>query len=242
MEKGLIFPAWQYDEMQQVGTDYTDAAHVEAYDGQMQRLRDVKEETKGIIQSINLKENMTILEIGTGTGSFAIEAAKHCSKVIAVDVSLPMLEFAQRKAKIQGINNIEFHNSGFLTYEHKGEPPDAVVSQMALHHLPDFWKMVALRRVSKMIKKGGKFYLKDIVYSFEVDNCEDFFNSCVEKIRQTAGDEFACDTETTVREEYATLGWIMEEMLKRAGFRVDEAEYFEGFIAAYLCTKRSGWR
>ncbi len=36
MEKGLISPVWQYDEMQQVGTDYTDEAQVEAYDRQMQ--------------------------------------------------------------------------------------------------------------------------------------------------------------------------------------------------------------
>jgi len=36
----------QYDEMQQVGTDYTDEAQVAAYDRQMQRLRDVKEETE----------------------------------------------------------------------------------------------------------------------------------------------------------------------------------------------------
>jgi hypothetical protein len=43
MEKELIFPEWQYDEMQQVGTDYTDEAQVEAYDQRLQRLRDVKE-------------------------------------------------------------------------------------------------------------------------------------------------------------------------------------------------------
>src|SRR3990170_5679603 len=118
MEKERIFPVWQYDEMHQVGTDYTDEAQVEAYDRQMQRLRDVKEETEAIIKSITLKKNETILEIGTGTGSFAIEAARHCEKVIAIDVSPKMLEFAQQKAQMMGIANVEFNNAGFLTYGH----------------------------------------------------------------------------------------------------------------------------
>ncbi len=128
MEKGLIFPAWMYNEMQQVGTDYTDDAQVEAYDQRMQRLRDVKEETEAIIKSIHLKKNGTILEIGTGTGSFAIEASRHCEKVIAIDVSRNMLEFAKQKARMMGISNVEFNHAGFLTYDHNGETLDAVVS------------------------------------------------------------------------------------------------------------------
>ncbi len=237
MEKGLILPAWQYDEMQQVGTDYTDTAHVEAYDGQMQRMRDIKEETKAIIQSINLKENETILEIGTGTGSFAIEAAKHCAKVIAIDISPEMLKLAQRKAKTEGIANIIFHHAGFLTYEHHREPLDAVVSQLALHHLLDFWKIIALRRVFEMLKEGGKFYLRDIVYSFDVDNYENFFNNWISRVKHTAGMELASDLEVAVRDEYTTLDWIMEGLLKRAGFSMDKADYSEGFMAAYMCNK-----
>jgi len=168
MEKERIFPVWQYDEMQQVGTDYTDEAQVEAYDRQMQRLRDVKEEAEAIIKSINLKRNKTILEIGTGTGSFAIEAARHCEKVIAIDVSPKMLEFAQRKSRMMGITNVEFNHAGFLTYGHTGEPFDVVVSQLALHHLPDFWKMIALKRIYQLLKNGGTFYLGDVVFSFPI--------------------------------------------------------------------------
>jgi len=86
-----------------------------------------------------------------------------------------MLNFTRRKAELRGIKNIEFHQAGFLTYDHHGEPLDAVVSQLALHHLPDFWKMIALKRIFAMLKEGGKFYLRDVVYSFPVDNYMDFF-------------------------------------------------------------------
>lgn len=232
-----LSPRWQYNEMQQVGTDYTDTAHVEAYDRQMQRLRDVKEETRAIIQSIDLKEDETILEIGTGTGSFAIEAARHCAKVIAIDVSPKMLEYAQQKAQMKGITNIEFSHAGFLTYGHTGEPFDAIVSQLALHHLPDFWKMIALRRVFKMLKDGGKLYLKDTIYSFDVDGYENFFDNWIDGFKKVAGVELASDLEVSIREEYITLDWIMEGLLKKARFSIEKADYSEGFMAFYVCTK-----
>ncbi len=37
--------------------------------------------------------------------------------------------------------------AGFLTYEHRAQPADIVYSRWALHHLSDFWKSVALRRM-----------------------------------------------------------------------------------------------
>ncbi len=237
MVKEMIFHAWQYDEMQQVGTDYTDEAEVEAYDRKMQKLRDINEETEAIIKSIDLKMDQMILEIGTGTGSFAIEAAKHCEKVTAIDVSRKMLEFAQRKAQVMGIANVEFKHAGFLTYDNTGEPFDAVVSQLALHHLPDFWKIIALRRVFEMLKYGGKFYLRDTVYSFDVGHHENFFDDLINRIKTDTGKKFACDFATAAREEYTTLDWIMEGLLRRAGFRIDKMDYCEGFMAVYVCTR-----
>ncbi len=210
---------------------------MEAYDRRMQRLRDIKEETEAIIKSINLKRNEIILEIGTGTGNFAIEAAQHCAKVIAIDISPKMLEFARQKAQMIGVTNIEFNHAGFLTYDHTGEPLDAIVSQLALHHLPDFWKIIALRRIFEMLKVGGKFYLRDTVYSFDVDNYKNFFDNWIDGVKRVAGAELASDLEIAVRDEYATLDWIMESLLRKAGFYIDKANYFEGFMAVYVCTK-----
>jgi len=158
-----------------------------------------REEIEKILTAINIKKEHTLLEFGCGTGEFTIAAAGRCRKIMATDVSIPMLDFAQRKAGRRDVKNIEFHNAGFLTYEHSGEPVDAVVSQIALHHLPDFWKMIALRRVYSLLKDGGKFYLKDTVYSFEVDGYKDFFNKYVVGIRNAVGDEMAHNAETAIR-------------------------------------------
>jgi len=233
------YPDWQYNEMKQVGTDYNDPAQVEVYDSQMGMLRDIKKENEDIIKTLELTNNQTLIEFGTGTGNFAIDAARHCKNVFAIDVSLHMLEFAQKKAESKGIVNIEFHNAGFLTYEHSEAPVDAVVSQLALHHLPDFWKLIALKRVFGLLKNGGKFFLKDTVYSFDenIQDHEAFFNNLINIIRKAGGTQIADDLEIGIRDEYSTFGWIMEALLLRAGFTIDKKQYSEGFIAVYLCTK-----
>jgi SAM-dependent methyltransferase len=57
--------------------------------------------------------------------------------------------------------------AGFLSYEHEGDPPDAVFTRNALHHLPDFWKAAALERIARLLRPRGVLLLRDIVYSFE---------------------------------------------------------------------------
>ena len=44
--------------------------------------------------------------------------------------------------------------------------------------------------------------------------------------------------EATIREEFPTFDWIMEGILRRAGFRIDLADYRAG-LAEYLCTKEA---
>ena len=233
------FPEWQYDELKQVGIDYTEQSEVQVYDTQMQRLRDIKKEVEDFMKSTGLTYDRTVLEIGTGTGELAIEIARYCTKVFAADVSPTMLKFARQKARDRDVSNIEFHDGGFLTYTHAGEPLDVIVSQLALHHLPDFWKLIALKRIYAMLKNGGKFYLRDVVYSFEGDHHE-FLESWINGVKEAAGERMAKDLATSIKEEYYTFDWIMEELLKRAGFIIEKAEHKDGCMAVYLCSKRTG--
>jgi len=229
-------PVWQYDEMIQTGIDYTDIKEIDIYDSQMQKLRDIKKENEDILNYIKITKNHNIIEFGTGTGEFTIDAAQYCSKVITVDISAPMLEFTKKKANMRNISNIEFCNAGFLTYQHIGDAVDAIISQLALHHLPDFWKSIALNRIYRMLKNNGKFYLKDVVYSCGFDNYIEFIDRWNERVRQALGSSYCVNI--TIREEYPTLDWIMEGLLQKAGFHIEEILHCEEFIIAYKCEKR----
>ena len=112
-------PSWQYDESNHPGEDFDYEAEV--YDEKWRKLRDVQKENEELLSLLNLEPDQTMLEIGAGTGEFAIAAAEHCSKVLAVDLSQGMLKLAEKKAQSKGLENIEFIPGGFLTYEHRGE-------------------------------------------------------------------------------------------------------------------------
>jgi len=160
-------PAWEWDEIRQVGTDYADVAEVERYDRRMGEFRDFAAEDASILEELALPGPGRVLEIGTGTGHFARAAAKAGHRVTAVDVSAVMLEYAASRARAERLRGVEFRRAGFLTFP--GEPGsfDAAVSVAALHHLPDLWKAVALRNVHRALKPGGRFVLRDVVFSWE---------------------------------------------------------------------------
>jgi ubiquinone/menaquinone biosynthesis C-methylase UbiE len=230
-------PPWYYDEIRQIGTDYENVEEVKSYDERMSKFRNFDEESLRISEQLELNSNHNLIEIGCGTGAFTISAAIICSSVTAVDVSPVMLEYAENKAKASACGNIKFMHGGFLSYEHSGLLFDSAVSQLSLHHLPDFWKMIALKRLSSILKPGAKFYLKDVVFTVDPEKYEKTISFSVENMRQKAGDVTARNFEKHISNEFSTFDWIMEEMIYRAGFELLSAEYDDLFIAEYVCRK-----
>ncbi|MDA8219485.1 MAG: class I SAM-dependent methyltransferase [Dehalococcoidales bacterium] len=224
---------WLYDEGTQVGTDYLAEENVRKYDQKMRRLRDIPREVAAAAEALMLDEESTVWEIGTGTGEMALGLAAHCAKVWATDTSETMLAVARQKASQRGQANVEFGLGGFLKGFGPERPVDAVVSQLALHHLPDFWKLIALRRVASHLVPGGRFYLRDVVFPGDVDDYEGFFSRVIKGLREQGGAEVAQETILHIRDEYSTFDWALEEMLGRAGFRIAGKEV-DGFI--YVCT------
>jgi putative AdoMet-dependent methyltransferase len=239
MESKQNKPEWQYDEMKLCGVKFDKEEFADKHDEHHQKFRDFKKEALDRIKLLALDKQSTVIDMGCGTGAFAINAADYFKKIYAVDVSKLMINHTRRKAGEAGINNIEFCHSGFLTYEHQDEPVDGLVSTLALHHLPDFWKQIALQRLIQMLKPGGKFLLFDVVFSFDTANYESLIKEYIEVMVNRLGIEMKQELETHFRQEYSTFGWIMEGMLKKAGFEIDTVNYQEGFFANYLCTKKA---
>jgi putative AdoMet-dependent methyltransferase len=229
------YPAWQYDEMKQIGKDYADPAEAEAYDARHGKIRDIEKENRTILEKLRVRPEHVLMDIGTGTGAFALLAAKECAKVYAVDVSRAMLALAERKAAQRGLVNIVFRHGGFLTYSHDAPRVDAVVTSTALHHLPDFWKGVALKRLNGMLKPGGRLFLSDVV--FDHRNVYGNIVRFIGAIEKAGGPAMREDVENHIRNEYSTYGWIMEGLLERAGFQVQEQELHQGVVGRYLCRK-----
>lgn len=230
-------PGWYYDEQKHCGVDYSNPAQVAVYDDRHQKFRDYRKGAEAIMKVLNPEPNQSVIDMGAGTGAFSLNAAPYYQTVFAVDVSPVMLDFTRQKAVEAGLTNIVFCQGGFLSYEHQGPPVDVIVSVAVLHHLPDFWKGIGLRRIAKMLKPGGKFYLFDVVFPDEVEGYETKFDAWIDSFGGAVGPEFAGEIETHIRDEYSTYNWVLEGLLTQAGFCIESAQYSDGFSGTYLCTR-----
>lgn len=225
---------WRWNEFRQTGRDYADAAEAGRYDRTHAGFRDAEAEAREALRLIDPPASATLLDLGCGTGCFVAAAARHCREVIGADVSEAMLAEARRRASAQGLANVRFEHRGFLTYEHRGAPLDAVATTFALHHLPDYWQAVALRRIHAMLVRGGRLYLRDVV----IPEGGDLFGPVQEFIDSQAragGDFLREDAEGHFREEFSTFDWVIEGMLVQAGFTILEHRVESHVISTYLC-------
>lgn len=227
-------PDWQYDESTGLFVNFHDPEQVATYD-ELQN-NDVREEER-IVEALGLSADDTVIEYGAGTGAFVQAAARVCRYVYAVDVSEAMIDYARRRLVGAGLANVEFHQKGFLTYHHLAEPAGFVVTQFALHHLPDFWKVVALQRMNGVLQMGGVLFLKDVVFSFPPEFWEREVQRWIDEASGSKRSFSKADFEGHVRNEHSTYAWILEGIIRDAGFAVQKAEFRSSTIATYLCKK-----
>ena len=226
---------WLYNELSAPGVDHGDLSVAEEYDRRHASMYDPVASAQHTIKKVGLGAEETLVDLGAGTGTLAIEAARQCRKVYAVDVSRSMLDRAANKAESAGVKNVRFIQAGFLTYEHESANVDAVVSLGALHHLPDFWKGIALQRMFEMLRPGGRLLLSDAAYSFPLCDHQEAYERNIANLATRVAADFLEQIETDLAAEFMTFTWIIEGLLERVGYEVDRASYPTEWRAEYLC-------
>ena len=229
---------WMYDEFKHCGVDYAAEQQAGMYDDQHLKFRDYEKEFVEMMDYIGLQDtgDKIVIDLGCGTGATACYAAGSFGKVYAVDVSGAMIDQARKKFS-EKVDNIEFIQAGFLSYVHQDALVDLIITKAALHHLPDFWKQVALLRMNQMMKMGGLLYIHDVVFNFEPQAYADTIEGWIDIFGKIAGADFKLEAETHIRDEYSTFGWVLRGMLEKAGFVIEKSGEGELFVTEYLCRK-----
>ena len=227
---------WMLDELAHAGPEHLDPDFVAGFD-RKQGYPDFADDL-AVLTEHGIGSASTLVDLGAGTGRFALAAAPRVGRVVAVDVSPAMQAAVRDRAAGAGLANIECVQAGFLSYQHTGSPADAVFTRNALHQVPDFWKALALDRIARLLRPGGILRLRDLIFDFQPAEAGAALGAWLD----TAADDPARgytrnDFAEHLRTEFSTFRWLLEPMLAAAGFRVVTAEFDGRIYGAYTCIR-----
>ena len=127
---------------------------------------------QGFIDSMELDNEKSVLEIGVGTGRLAVRVAPLCGEFYGVDISSKTIERA--KENLTEFENVRLTCADFLSYEF-GRAFDVVYSSLTFMHIED--KQRAVNKIAGLLNDAGRFVLS-------IDkNSSEFIDTGTRKIR-----------------------------------------------------------
>src|SRR5258706_3172575 len=219
---------WYYNERRQIALETAVASIYDSHDDSDIRAR-------GALTMLGVQRGWRVADIGCGNGVLACEAALMGAEVDAIDISPAMLALAEIQARDRKVA-IRTQSAGLLSFAYEPDSYDLIVSEFALHHLPDFWKAVARSRIFCSLKAGSTFYLRDIVFVSNPDGPQRDVAQWADFNIKNHG--FSRDSVVThMRDEYSTFGWVIERILTDVGFTLVSADCDAPLHGTYLFRK-----
>ncbi|HUV70936.1 MAG TPA: metalloregulator ArsR/SmtB family transcription factor [Terracidiphilus sp.] len=116
---------------------------------------------KGVAEALlRLMPPMTIADLGTGEGAFALLLAQRAKKVIAVDSSAKMIEVGRDQAQRHGVENVEFRLGDMEEIPIGEAEVDLVFFSQSLHHALHPGR--ALEEAARILRPGGRIVVLDL--------------------------------------------------------------------------------
>lgn len=116
-----------------------------------------------LVKNIN-KKDVSILEIGVGTGNLAGRFLEENYNIIGIDQSREMLNVAKQK-----YSKLKVRLGEFLKIPFNDKSFDVIVSTYAFHHLNNEEKSMAIKEMIRVLKDGGKIVVGDLMFKDETD-------------------------------------------------------------------------
>lgn len=125
------------------------------------------------IDQLEVDHNSIVVDLGCGEAKYLAAISSGIRKGIGIDASVHMLALARRSLTDQDIRNIELIHADFREIDVGFELADAVMSNYAIHHVPDAYKEEVFRRIHATLRLGGIFRLEDDSFNFPREEFEE---------------------------------------------------------------------
>ncbi len=102
-----------------------------------------------------------VLDVATGGGHTALAFAALAPRVVAFDLTEPMLSVARAFLRGRGATNVEFAAGDVEALPFREGAFDVVTCRIAPHHFADV--AAAVREVHRVLTPGGSFLVQDIL-------------------------------------------------------------------------------
>ncbi len=149
--KGLILNGgWRYDLMGWFVDTFL-------FRRQWQQLR------QKTINLASLQQGERVLDVGCGTGTLALEAARYTGKegrVVGIDPSEQQIARARSKETRHDVP-VDFQTGVIEQLPFPDQTFDVVLSTLMMHHLPADIKRRGLAEIVRVLKPGGRLVIAD---------------------------------------------------------------------------------
>ena len=109
---------------------------------------------------LRLMPPMVIADLGAGDGSFSLLLAQNATKVIAVDSSAKMIEYAREQARRHHVKNIDYRLGDMEELPIDDEAVDLVFFSQSLHHA--LHPQHAIAEAARILRPGGRIAILDL--------------------------------------------------------------------------------
>ena len=115
---------------------------------------------EGIIKAVPLSKQWNVLEYGCGTGLLSFLLQPHVQSIVLADESPEMLKVLGEKIVHHGIDNMHPRQLNLLKERYE-EKHDLICTQMALHHIIETEKIIAI--FHNLLHPNGYLCIADLV-------------------------------------------------------------------------------
>ena len=112
-----------------------------------------------LVEAAALTGTERVLDVATGGGHTAFALAPHAAEVVALDLTVQMLEVAEKEARARRLTNISYLAGDAQAIPCEDNSFDVVACRQAAHHFPR-WEQ-SLREWARVLKPGGKLLVVD---------------------------------------------------------------------------------